>query len=84
MAARHASKIEPENPQTWVTIAAVATRLMRQEEALEAYERAAALKPDEAHPRSPSATCRRRSAGAPKAKPRTRLRWRSTRALREA
>ena len=46
-AARHLLQIEPENPQTWVTMAAVATRLMRQEEALEAYQRAARLKPDE-------------------------------------
>ncbi len=43
----HLAKIEPDSPQTWVTIAGVATRLMRQERALEAYERAALLKPDE-------------------------------------
>ena len=40
-------KIEPENPQSWVTAAAAATRLLQQERALEAYEKAAALKPDE-------------------------------------
>jgi tetratricopeptide (TPR) repeat protein len=44
---QHLERIEPENPQTWVTIAGLATRLMRQEEALEAYERAVRLKPDE-------------------------------------
>src|SRR2546430_227198 len=46
-AARHLLKMEPENPQSWITIAAVATRLMRQEEALEAYEQAARFKPEE-------------------------------------
>jgi tetratricopeptide (TPR) repeat protein len=45
--ARHLLKIEPENPQTWITIAAVAARLLRQEEALEAYEQAARFKPQE-------------------------------------
>lgn len=44
---RHLIKIEPGSPQTWVTVAAVATRLMRQERALEAYLRAAALEPKE-------------------------------------
>src|SRR5580700_10483911 len=34
-AARHLERIEPGSPQTWVTIAAVATRLMRQEAALQ-------------------------------------------------
>ena len=43
----HLEKIEPRSPQTWVTIAAVSTRLMRQERALEAYERAAQLMPEE-------------------------------------
>jgi tetratricopeptide (TPR) repeat protein len=46
-AVRHLVKIEPKSPQSWVTLAGVATRLMHQEEALEAYERAAHLKPDE-------------------------------------
>jgi tetratricopeptide (TPR) repeat protein len=46
-AARYLVKIEPQNPQSWVVSASVATRLMRQEDALEAYERAAALKPEE-------------------------------------
>ena len=41
-------KVEPQNPQSWVTEAAVATRLLQQERALEAYQKAAALKPDEA------------------------------------
>src|SRR5258708_7456328 len=39
-AARRLTRIEPENPQTWISIGSVATRLMRQEEALEAYEQA--------------------------------------------
>ncbi len=47
-AAQRLLKIEPENPQSWVTAAAAATRLLQQERALEAYEQAAALKPDEA------------------------------------
>ena len=46
-AARRLVKIEPESPQSWVTAAAVATRLLQQERALEAYEKAAALQPDE-------------------------------------
>ncbi len=44
-AARHLMKIEPENPQSWITMAAVASRFMRQEQALEAYERAAQYQP---------------------------------------
>jgi tetratricopeptide (TPR) repeat protein len=44
-AARHLQKIEPENPQTWIILAAVASRFMRQEQALEAYERAAQYQP---------------------------------------
>ncbi|HXW75553.1 MAG TPA: sulfotransferase [Steroidobacteraceae bacterium] len=44
---RHLQKIEPASPQTWVTTAAVQIRLMRHEEALEAYERASHLKSDE-------------------------------------
>ena len=43
----HLMLIEPKSPQTWVTAAGVATRLMRQERALEAYQRAAELKPEE-------------------------------------
>jgi tetratricopeptide (TPR) repeat protein len=46
-AARRLLKIESENPHSWITIAAVATRLLRQEEALEAYQQAARLKPEE-------------------------------------
>ena len=45
---RYLEKIEPDSPQTWVAIASVATRMLRQEEALDAYERAALLKPDDA------------------------------------
>src|SRR6202012_70065 len=45
--ARHLMKIEPENPQTWISLAAVSARLLRQEEALAAYEKAARLKPRE-------------------------------------
>jgi len=41
-------RIEPRSPQTWVTSASVATRLMRPQQALEAYERAAQLLPQEA------------------------------------
>jgi tetratricopeptide (TPR) repeat protein len=40
-------RLEPKSPQTWVLAAGVETRLMRQERALEAYERAAGLLPDE-------------------------------------
>ena len=46
-AARRLIKIEPKNPQSWITIATVSIRLLRQEEALEAYEQAARLQPDE-------------------------------------
>ncbi len=46
-AARRLLMMEPETPQSWVTEAAVATRLLQQERALKAYEKAAALKPDE-------------------------------------
>jgi predicted Zn-dependent protease len=42
-AARRLLKIEPENPHSWIAIAAAATRLMRQEVALEAYQQAARL-----------------------------------------
>jgi tetratricopeptide (TPR) repeat protein len=47
LAATHLSKIEPRSPQTWVAAAGVAIRLMRYEQALQAYQRAAELKPDE-------------------------------------
>jgi tetratricopeptide (TPR) repeat protein len=47
-AASHLLKVEPENPQSWVTKAAVASRFMRQDQALEAYERAAQYQPGEA------------------------------------
>ena len=46
-ATRYLKTIEPENPQNWIATAAVAARLLRQEEALAAYERAAQLKPEE-------------------------------------
>ncbi len=46
-AARHLLKIEPLNPQSWIARAAVSARLLRQEEALEAYEQAARLMPQE-------------------------------------
>jgi tetratricopeptide (TPR) repeat protein len=42
-AARLAAQIEPDNPQNWLTIATVATRLIQPEKALEAYECAARL-----------------------------------------
>src|SRR5262249_59169128 len=44
-ATRYLRRIEPQSLQSWVTTAAVATRLMRQEAALQAYERAAQIKP---------------------------------------
>src|SRR4029077_7898744 len=47
-AARHLVEIDPQNPQSWITIASVSTRLWRTEQALEAYERAAQLQPKEA------------------------------------
>jgi tetratricopeptide (TPR) repeat protein len=46
-AARHLLKIEPDSPQSWIARAAVSARLLRQEEALHAYERAAELMPRE-------------------------------------
>ena len=46
-ATQHLVRIEPQSPQSWVTVAGVATRLMRQERALEAYRRAAELKPED-------------------------------------
>jgi tetratricopeptide (TPR) repeat protein len=47
-ATRYLALIEPQSPQTWVTAAGVAIRLMRQTEAIEAYERALQLLPQEA------------------------------------
>lgn len=46
-AADHLLKIEPDSPQSWIARAAVCARLLRQEEALRAYERAAELMPGE-------------------------------------
>jgi tetratricopeptide (TPR) repeat protein len=40
-------QIEPQNPLGWTTLASVWTRLMRQEKALECYEHAARLRPEE-------------------------------------
>jgi tetratricopeptide (TPR) repeat protein len=40
-------KVEGENPNNWVLLGTVYTRLMRQEDALEAFEEAARLNPDE-------------------------------------
>ena len=62
--ARSLLKIEPENPQTWITLGGVATRLMRQEEALEAYEHAARLTPNEVR-LAPVDRPRAQDAGAP-------------------
>ena len=47
-ATRYLAHIEPDSPQTWVTAAGVAIRLMRQTEAIDAYERALQLQPQEA------------------------------------
>lgn len=41
------SKIEAENPKNWVLLGTVCTRMMRQAEALAAFERAAQLNPGE-------------------------------------
>jgi tetratricopeptide (TPR) repeat protein len=46
-AIRRLLKTEPENTQNWVTLAAVCTRLMRQEDALIAYQEAARRNPTE-------------------------------------
>ena len=78
-AARRLLKIEPENPQSWVTAAAAATRLLQQERALEAYEKAAALSRTRSASGSRSDTRRKHSAGAATAKPPTRRHWRSIR-----
>jgi tetratricopeptide (TPR) repeat protein len=44
-AIRRLLKIEPENPQNWVALGLVCTRLLHQEDALEAFEEAARLNP---------------------------------------
>jgi tetratricopeptide (TPR) repeat protein len=44
-ASRHLVKVEPENPQSWIIKASVASRFMRTEQALEAYQRAARYQP---------------------------------------
>ena len=46
-AVRRLLKIEPENPQNWVLLGTVYTRLMRQADALPAFEEAARLNPQE-------------------------------------
>jgi tetratricopeptide (TPR) repeat protein len=46
-AAAYLCTIEPENPQSWIARAAVAARLLRQEDALLAYLEAVRLKPGE-------------------------------------
>ena len=44
---RELLRIEPENPQNWVALGTVNTRLLRQADALSAYEEAARLNPGE-------------------------------------
>jgi tetratricopeptide (TPR) repeat protein len=44
-AIRELLKVEPENPQNWVALGSVYTRLLRQNDALAAYEEAARLNP---------------------------------------
>jgi len=44
-AIRKLLQIEPENPQNWVALGTVYTRMLRQEDALTAYEEAARLNP---------------------------------------
>jgi len=46
-AIRKLLKIEPENPQNWVALGTVHTRVLRQQDALTAYEEAARLNPKE-------------------------------------
>ena len=46
-AVRYLLRIEPENSQNWVTLGNVCTRMMRQPEALAAFEQAARLNPSE-------------------------------------
>ncbi len=45
-AVRHLLKIEAENPKNWVLLGTVCTRMMRQADALVAFEAAARLNPD--------------------------------------
>ena len=45
-AVRHLLKIESENPKNWVLLGTVCTRMMRQADALVAFEEAARLNPD--------------------------------------
>jgi tetratricopeptide (TPR) repeat protein len=46
-AIRKLLKIEPENPQNWVALGTVHTRMLRQKDALAAYQEAARLNPQE-------------------------------------
>ncbi|HLW24707.1 MAG TPA: sulfotransferase [Steroidobacteraceae bacterium] len=46
-AMRHLLELEPENPKNWVLLGTIHLRLMRQRDALEAFEQAARLTPDE-------------------------------------
>ncbi len=46
-ATAYLAQIEPQSLQTWLTMANVATQRMRQEQALDAYQRALAIKPEE-------------------------------------
>ncbi|MGO9634119.1 MAG: tetratricopeptide repeat-containing sulfotransferase family protein [Steroidobacteraceae bacterium] len=46
-AIRKLLQVEPENPQNWVALGTVYTRLLRQEDALAAFEEAARLNPRE-------------------------------------
>ena len=46
-AARYLLKVEPENSKNWVTLGNVCTRLMRQPDALAAFEQAARMNPRE-------------------------------------
>ncbi len=48
-AVRHLLKIESENTQNWVLLARIYTRMMRQEDALVAFEEAARRNPTEVH-----------------------------------
>ncbi len=46
-AASYLRAIEPDNPQSWIATAATAARLLKPEQSLAAYERAAQLQPGE-------------------------------------
>jgi cytochrome c-type biogenesis protein CcmH/NrfG len=46
-AAAYLRAIEPDNPQSWIATAASASRMLKPEQSLAAYERALQLKPDE-------------------------------------